>query len=110
MISLRLALPAILVAAAVAGCFAYFLPPPLTQAESDHRMGSTLLDQASRFTWTSPNIDRPSSAEDQGAAAFQRAAEAILRRTPDAQASARTEEPAISGHVPLPKRRPIPRP
>jgi hypothetical protein len=35
--------------------------------------------------------------------------EAILERLPKAQASARTDELPIIGHIPLPKPRPIPR-
>jgi hypothetical protein len=50
---------------------------------------------------------RSSSAEEQ-AAAFRQAAKAILKQAPNAQASA--DEPPITGHIPLPKRRPIPRP
>jgi hypothetical protein len=52
---------------------------------------------------------RSDTAEQQAAAAFERAAETILKRLPDAQASAGADEPPITGHIPLPKRRPIPR-
>jgi hypothetical protein len=38
---------------------------------------------------------------------LKRAAAAILRELPDAQASA--GERSIAGHIPLPKKRPIPR-
>lgn len=37
---------------------------------------------------------------------FERAAEAILKRAPDAQAFAGADEPPITGHIPLPRRRP----
>jgi hypothetical protein len=40
---------------------------------------------------------------------FLRAAQEILKRLPDTQASARSDELPIVGHIPLPKRRPIPR-
>jgi hypothetical protein len=103
MISLRLAVPAVLVAAAVAGCFTYFVtppppPPPPQAVEADHRLQPTAPDT------TGANAR---SSEEQ-AAAFQQAAQAILKHAPDAQASAATDEPPIVGHIPLPKRRPIP--
>ena len=53
------------------------------------------------------NIDQRKTAEQ--ASAFTRAAEAILKHAPDAQASAGISEPQITGHIPLPKKRPIPR-
>jgi hypothetical protein len=40
---------------------------------------------------------------------YERAAEAILKRLPKAQASARADELPIIGHIPLPKPHPIPR-
>jgi hypothetical protein len=109
MISLRFAVPAVLVAAAVAGCFTYFVtpPPPPRGVEADQQLPPTLPDMAAPDTGT-PTIDHRPSAEEQ--AAFQQAAEAVLKQAPDAQASAGTDEPPITGHIPLPKRRPIPRP
>jgi hypothetical protein len=101
MISLRLAVPVIVVAAAVAGCFTYFVTPP--PVEADQRLRPTLPN-------VTPNIDYRLSAEEQAEAAFSRAASAILRRLPDAQASAGTNEPPITGRIPLPKRRPRPLP
>src|ERR1700730_1773912 len=98
MISLRLAVPAVLVAAAVAGCFTYFVTPPLPPA---------VPDIPDPDAGTPTNIGQRPSAEEQ-AAAFQQAAKAILKQAPNAQASA--DEPPITGHIPLPKRRPIPRP
>ena len=61
---------------------------------------------------TPANIDqRPSTRER--VAAFELAAEAILKQaTADAkvqEASARTDKPAITRPIPLPKSRPIPR-
>jgi hypothetical protein len=109
MVSLRLALPAVLVAAALAGCFTYFVTPspPL---ETDQRLLPTSPDMSGSDTVTPTSVDRRPSAEEQAAAAaFQRSAAAILRRLPDAQAAAGTVELPITGHIPLPKRRPIPR-
>jgi hypothetical protein len=106
MISLRLAVPAVLVAAAVAGRFTYFVTPP-PSVEADQRLPPTAPDMTGPDTGTPTNIGQRPSAEEQAAAAFQRAAAAILRRAQNAQASA--DEPPITGHIPLPKRRPIPR-
>jgi hypothetical protein len=109
MISLRLAVPAVLAAAAVAGYFTYFVTPP-PPVEADQRLPPTVPDMTGPDTGSPTNIDQRPSAEQQAAAAFQRAAAAILRRAQYAQASAGTDEPPITGHIPLPKRRPIPRP
>jgi hypothetical protein len=108
MISLRLAVPALLIAAAVAGCFTYFVtrPPPV---EADQLLPSTKPDITRSDTGTPTDIDQRRRA-DEPAEAFLKAAAAILRRAEYAQASAGTDEPPITGHIPLPKRRPIPRP
>jgi hypothetical protein len=100
---LRLAVPAVVAAAALAGCFAYFVtPPPLVEA--DAQPAPTARDVTRAAAGTPARVGQDRSAED-----FLRAAEAILRPLSDAQASARTNELPILGHIPLPKRRPIPR-
>jgi len=108
MISLRLFVPAVLVAAAVAGCFTYFVAPPPTpqKVEFDQPLSVTVPNMTPPDTGTPTNIDQGPSPEE----LFQRAAEASLKQAPDAQASAGTDESPITGHIPLPKRRPIPRP
>ena len=101
MISLRFVVPAVLVAAALAGCFTYFVPPrppaapppQLPEKMPELRMG------------TSANVDPPKIQER--ADDFLQAAQAILKQEPNAQASA--DKPTITGHIPLPKKRPIPR-
>ena len=108
MISLRLVVPGALVAAVVAGCFTYFVIPP-PPVEADQRSPPIAPDMTGPHTGTRTNIDQRPSAEGQ-AAAFQRAATAILRQLPNALASADTSELPITGHIPLPKRRPIPHP
>ena len=108
MISRRFAVLAVLIAAAVAACFTYFVTPP-PPVEPDQQSPPTAPDTAGLGTGTSTNIGQRPSAEEQAAAAFQQAAAAILKRLPDAQASAGTDGPPIAGHIPLPKRRPIPR-
>jgi hypothetical protein len=107
MISWRLILPAVLIAAAIAACLTYFatLSPPV---ESVQLLPLTSAAMKGPDGVTQANIDQHSSAEERAKAAFERAAEAILRRAPDLQASA--SEPAGAVHVPLPKSRPLQRP
>ena len=110
MITLRLAVPAVLVAAAVAGCFTSFVTPP-AQVKADQRWRPTVPNLTASDTRTSTRIDqRPSEKEEKAAAAFQEAAAAILRQAANTRASATAEEPPIMGPIPLPKRRPITRP
>jgi hypothetical protein len=98
---LRLAVPAVVVAAAFAACFAYFLSPT---PRVEQRSAAPTRDVPVAAADTPVRIAQDRRAED-----FLRAAEAILRPLSDAQASARTDELPILGHIPLPKRRPIPR-
>jgi hypothetical protein len=75
MISLRLAVPAVLVEAPVAGCFTYFVtppPPPPRVVEADQRLPPTVPDMPGPDTETPTNIGQRPSAEEQAAAVFQR--------------------------------------
>jgi hypothetical protein len=105
MIRWRLVILAVLVAAALAGGFTYFVTsPPRVEAEQRLTPTPTPPGVTGSAAGTPTKIGEHRSAED-----FQRAAEAILKRLPDVQASARTDELPIIEHIPLPKRRPIPR-
>ena len=108
MISLRLAVPAALAAAALAGCITYFVTPaPPQQVEADQRLPPTVPNVTGRpDSGISRNIQRPSTEDHIDA--FERAAEAILKRAQNAKASA--DEPPVTGRIPLPRRRPILRP
>jgi hypothetical protein len=134
MISLRLAVPAILAAAGVAACLTYFVAPP--PVEADQRLPPTMPNVGGPGTTASTNFRRKSKlsslvplelplspmgslrsgldqrqiAEEKAAAAYLEAAEAILRRAPNARASASNDERPIMGRIPLPKMRPITRP
>jgi uncharacterized membrane protein len=103
MISLRLIILALLVAAAVAGGITYFVTSP-PRVEAEQRPAKPARDVIGSPAGKPARVGQDRSAED-----FLRAAEAILRPLSDAQASARTNELPILGHIPLPKRRPIPR-
>ncbi len=108
MIRLRFAVLAFLTAAIFAGCLTYFVMP-LAQLDTDHRLQASVPTFAARTEPVARDIGRHLAAEVQAAAAFERAAKTILRRLPDALAYAGADEPAIKGHIPLPKRRLIPR-
>jgi uncharacterized membrane protein len=103
MIKWPLVILAVLVAAGLAGCFTYFVSRS-PRVEAEQRAAAPARDATGTAAGTPARIGQDRSAED-----FLRAAEAILRPLSDAQASARTDELPILGHVPLPKRRPIPR-
>jgi hypothetical protein len=96
MIRLRLA-GAVLFAAVFAGCFAYYVTSA-PRVEAEQRLVPITHEAAGKPTTIGQR------SED-----YERAAAALLRRLPDAQASARADELPILGHIPLPKTRPIPR-
>ena len=107
MISWRLAVPAVPCAAAVAGCITYFVTPvPPQLVAADQRLPPILPNVTARpDIGISTNTQRQSTEDH--ATAYQRAAEAILGRAQNAKASA--DEPLVTGRIPLPKKRPIPR-
>jgi hypothetical protein len=111
MISWRYVVPAVLAAAAVAACLTYFVAPS-PPAEADQQLPLTSPAMKGPDMRTRANIDQRLNAEEQAKAAFERAAAAILRQAPNLQASASadTHEQPPAEHIPLPKRRPIPRP
>jgi hypothetical protein len=109
MTSLRFAVPAVLVAAAVAGCITYFVTPtPPQQVEADQKSPTVPIVTVRPNSGISSNAQRPATEDHIGA--FERAAEAILKRAQNATASAGTDKPLITGPIPLPRRRPILRP
>ena len=108
MVNLRFAFPPILAAAAVAGCFSYFVASP-ARVETDVRLPPAVFYSTGPSTRASTPVDQPPNADELAAAAFEKAAEAILRRAPNTRASAGSDELPITGPIPLPKRRPIAR-
>jgi hypothetical protein len=103
MIRWPLVILAVLVAAALAGGVNYFVASP-PRVEAEERLAPTAPDVTASTPSPPAIIVQGRSAED-----FERAAEVILKRLPDALAYAGADEPPITGHIPLPKRRPIPR-
>ena len=108
MISWRFAVLTVLVPVAAAGCITYFATPaPPRPIEADQRSPPTAAIATARSdSGVLRNIQLPSTDDD--ITAYQRAAEAILKRAQNAKASA--DEPLFTGRIPLPKRRPVPRP
>jgi hypothetical protein len=107
MIRLRPAVAAFLAAAAVAGWVTYFLAPP-ARIEANQELPATVPISTGRAdTKAFANYDQLSGAEKKAAEAYLEAAKAILRRAPNVQASIGSDEPPITGPVPLPKRRPV---
>ena len=99
---LRLAVPAVMVAAALAGSFTYFVSPPLS-VEAEQQSAAPALEMTGTAADTPVRIAQDRRAED-----FLRAAEAILRPLSSAQASERTNELPILGHIPIAKTTPNP--
>jgi hypothetical protein len=87
---------------------------PRGKVKTDARLSDARLPPAVLYS-TRPNarastgINQPPNANDQAAAAYQKAAEAILRRAPNTRASAVGDELPMTGRIPLLKRRPIER-
>jgi len=107
-IPLRLIVPAVVTAAAAAGGFTSVVTPPV-QIEADQRLPPTAPNWTGLATGALASMNHRTSEEEKAAAAFQRAAEAILRRAPNTRPFASIDEPPINGPIPLPRRRPIAR-
>jgi len=101
MISLRLAVLAVLVAAAMAGGITLFVASmPPQPVEADQRLPPSVANVTGRpEAAISTNTQRTKT--ENHIEAFERAAEAILK---NAKASA--GEPPVSRPIPLPRRRP----
>ena len=111
MISLRLAVAAVLIAAVVAGCITYLLIPAVPPVEPDQLTPPTVINATGRFEPGIPDTIEQ-SARKEHIEAFERAAEAILRRAQNATASAGDAKPpavTTGPPVPLPRPRPLPR-
>ena len=110
MISLRRAGLAIIAAAAVAACFAYFVTPLPVRCEADLRLLPTVRNVSGPDTTASTSFDQRPVTEEKAAAAYLEAAQAIPRRAPNARASASDDGLPITGRIPLPKGCPVARP
>lgn len=103
MIIFRLAL-SVLAAAAIAACITRLVSSPGT-IEADRRSPPAISSLKSADAMVPKRMEAPQPrAEEKDVVAYQRAADAILRRVPYVQAAA--GERPITGPIPLPKRRP----
>jgi hypothetical protein len=109
MVSLRLAVPMVIVAAVVAAGLTYLVAPP-SPVEADRRAPPAASSSRVEEAVVPMRMGRLANDEEKAVAAFQQAADAILKRAANLQASAATNERPISGKIPLPRKRPIPRP
>jgi hypothetical protein len=112
MIPWRLAIPAVLTAAAVAGCITYFVIPVPPPVEPVRQTELPPAPRPPKPNWETHDVQATNAVEELGAKGkavtdFERAAENILRRAASARAFA--EERHIPEPVPLPRKRPIPR-
>ena len=110
MVGLHLVVSAVVTAAALAGCLTYLLRPPIASVAVDQQPHLGKITFSGPDATTSKGADRQPIENEKAATAYLEAAQAILRRTPLAQASASADEIPITGRIPLPRKRPIPRP
>jgi hypothetical protein len=106
MISWRLAVLAVAVALAVAWGVTYFVCAAPQRIEADQRLPLTLPSAKGR---PDPGVLTNMQPTEDEITAYQRAAAAILKRAQNAKASA-DEPPLVTERIPLPTRRPLPRP
>ena len=88
MVTLRFAVPAILAAAAAAGCFTYFITPSAARVEADQRLSPTAPNLRDPDTTASTSIEQRLSADEKAAAAYQKAAGAVQVQSPSANQQA----------------------
>ena len=109
MVGSHLIISAVATAAALAGCFAYLLSPPIPSVAVDQQphLGRLTIGAPDAMALKGP--DWQPVENEKAATAYLEAAQAILRRTTNSQASASADEIPITGRIPLPRKRPIPR-
>lgn len=115
MIGSHLIISAVLAAATVAACVTYLVHPPIARDKDKYelRLGSPVFGSPALSgpdTTASIGASRHPAPNDKAATAYLEAAQAILRQVPIAQASASADQLPTKGRIPLPRKRPIPRP
>jgi hypothetical protein len=104
MIDWRLVVSLGLASALVAACLAYLLAPPW-QVQTTKPPPSPIPTNVREDVVLNQSA-RPPSAEEKAVTDFEAAADAILRKAPDTQASTVTDMPLPAARIPLPRRRP----
>ena len=110
MIGSHLVISAVLAAATVAACVTYLVHPPIARDKDEHRLDLAKPTLSGPDITASIGAGRHPGPNDKAATAYLEAAQAILRQVPIAQASASADELPMKGRIPLPRKRPIPRP
>src|SRR5438132_13063240 len=96
MVSLRLAVPVVLAAAVVAAGLTYLVAPP-SPVDADRRAPPTVSSSSVEEAVVPMRMGRLANDEEKAVAAFQQAADAILKRAANLQASAATAARPTSG-------------
>ena len=101
----RIIIPAVLASATLTACITYLVKPPFASTEVIPGETRPVLKTLGYNAMGLRSIDL--TEDEKAAEAYLDAAQAILRRAPDARASA---DKPLSEAIPLPKRRLAPRP
>lgn len=110
MIGSHLVISAVLAAATVAACITYIVHPPIARENDARQSHLGMLTISDPETTASVGASRHPTPNDKAAVAYLEAAQAILRQMPIAQATANADQLPMKGRIPLPRKRPIPRP
>jgi hypothetical protein len=102
MIDWRLVVSLALATASMAACLAYLMAPPW-QVQATKPPPSPIPTNVQEDVVLN---QRPPS-EEKAVTDFEAAADAILRKAPNTQASTVTDMPLSAARIPLPRRRPV---
>jgi hypothetical protein len=104
MIDWRLIVSLALATASLAACLTYLMAPPW-QVQAIKSPPPLVPNDVQQGVGLNQSV-RPSGAEEKAVVEFETAADAILRKAPNTQASTVTDMPPPGARVPLPRRRP----
>jgi len=104
MIDWRLVVSLALATASLAACLTYLMAPPW-QVQATKPPPSPVPTNVREDAVLNPSA-WPPGAEERVVADFDAAADAILRKAPNTQASTVTDMPLPTARIPLPRRRP----
>jgi hypothetical protein len=104
MVDWRLVVSLGLATASIAACLTYLLAPPW-QVQAIKSPPPLVPNDVQKDVVLN-QVARPPSAEEKAVTDFEAAADAILRKAPNTQASTGTDMPLPAATIPLPRRRP----
>jgi hypothetical protein len=105
MIDWRLVVSLGLASASLAACLTYLMAPPW-QVQAINPPPSPIPTNVQEDVVLNQSA-RPPSAEEKSVTDFAAAADEILRKAPNTQASTLTDMPLHAAKIPLPRRRPV---